>query len=186
MIEPMKKTTIVCLAQDQEQSLRVLQRLASVHLCETAPPSSQRLEEARRDYAALENALNRLAAFPAQAAQTAADQAAAGTRAALSPQECADEVLAALDSLRAAMEQETQLLAAIRQLEPWGHFDEARLKRLEAAGWHTALCAARPGAPLPENLPEGTVFLDVHATRDLHCFLVLLIFRQSSCSPPFL
>ncbi len=165
MIERMSKVTIVCLADDQRESLRVLQGLAAVHVVPVAKPAAAQLDELRRRLGQLESALYRLKArkLPKeyQAQRPAATDGAA----------CLQEVLDALETLRVAEERTRVLNQAMRQLEPWGQFDDAALRRLEEKGWHTALCCC--GAKEKVKLPEGAMAFDVVVCDGRRHFLVV-------------
>ena len=165
MIETMKKTTVVCLAEDQRQSLRVLQGLAAVHVASAAAPSSARLDELRRRLEQLTGALNRLRGRKLPKGY-APKRAAASDGAA-----CLEQVLAALECVRTSEERARQLAQAIRQLEPWGQFDDGTLARLEAHGWHSALCCC--GAKEKVALPDGALAFDVAVKDGRRHFLVL-------------
>ncbi len=171
MIEPMKLTTIVCLASEQAQSLRVLQHLAALHVvAPTEAHSSGRLEtlQARRDR--LNRAVQQLAMMADKKKGRAADaprpSAADDTDARV-----ADRACEALEARRQAEERLRTLQRAEEGLLPWGQFDETVLARLEKIGFHCALCACRPQEKVA--LPSGARLLEVSATKEQRCFLVV-------------
>ena len=171
MIEPMKLTTIVCLASERAQSLRVLQHLAALHVVSAEPQSSGRLEalQGRRDR--LARAIQQLAMRADKnkgQGRAATPQASVGEEEAM---RLADRACEALESRRQLEERLRVLQRAEEGLLPWGQFDEGVLSRLEERGFHCALCVCRPKEKV--NLPEGARLLEVKATKDARYFLVV-------------
>lgn len=152
MIEPMKKTTIVCLAQDQAQSLKRLQKLAVMHIIPVSAPTSARLDELRRRQSQVEGLMFRLDEYKDQPVP---QDATAATDA----QECLENALAAVEEVRSGTERLRQLEAAMAQLAPWGQFDFAVPKQLAALGWNTILCCCSNGEEV--KLPEDAVVAEV-------------------------
>ena len=135
MIERMKKVTIVCLADDQEQSLVELRKLGSVHVVPTATETNSAvLDDLRREHAELVQVLFYLRSLKL----TEADRQVADTPM-VDDEACCRECGAALTRLRHLNERCVTLDREISRLEPWGQFDMAALERLKARGWHTAL-----------------------------------------------
>ncbi len=165
MIEPMKKTTIVCLAEDQQQSIRSLQKLAAVHVIPAAPPASGKLEELKRRQAAMEAVKFRLAAIklPPEFVPNCAPET--------DGESCLTNAITAMETIRSADDRITQLQRSIAQLEPWGQFDDAVILRLKERGWHTALCCRRGGAAF--EAPEGALVFEVNRCNHNIYFVVL-------------
>ncbi|MBR6471748.1 MAG: hypothetical protein IKS83_08115 [Victivallales bacterium] len=129
----MKKVTIVCLADDQEQSLVELRRLGSVHVVPSTDPHSTTLDELRREQSELGQVLTYLEGLKLSEAERQAGAPMANGK------ECSHECGAALSRLHHLTARITQLEQAVSRLEPWGQFDEKALQRLEEHGWHAAL-----------------------------------------------
>ena len=135
MIERMKKVTIVCLADDQEQSLVELRKLGSVHVVPTTPEANSAvLDDLHREQAELNQVLFYLQGLKL----TEAEQQTAGAPM-TDGVACCRECGATLARLHHLNDRCMTLGREIARLEPWGQFDATALKRLEAHGWHTAL-----------------------------------------------
>ena len=124
MIVPMKRLFLLCVSADAERTLGSLRDLGAVHLDRTA--------EVGTGCAAAMLALER-----AERAVRIVEKAAKGREcvaASVAPLDSADAVLA-LDAKRETLEGEAGALkAAVRRYAPFGDFDPALAKQLEAAG----------------------------------------------------
>ena len=134
MIERMKKVTIVCLADDQEQSLVELRRLGSVHVVPSNETTSASLDDLRREQAELNQVLYYLEGLKlTEAERHTADIPMTSSVG------CSQECRATLARMRQLTTQIAQLEQEIARLEPWGQFNTKTLERLEEHGWHAAL-----------------------------------------------
>ena len=123
MIVPMKRLFLLCVAADAERTLESLRNLGAVHLDLSA--------ETGKGCAAAMAALER-----AERAVRIVQKAAKGREGASSATsvDSADAVLA-LDAQREGLSGEAEALkATIRRYAPFGDFDPALAKRLEASG----------------------------------------------------
>ena len=166
MIEEMKKLTIVCLSRDQDRSLRILRRLASVHVTSCVPPASAKLDELRHQRDALQAAINRMdqcggADAPTLARSFTPAQADERTRA----------LLDAVEAERGAEEELRRLVPAEDKLRLWGQFDAARLEQLRSLGWKVALCRAPRSQKI--ELPQDASALPAGGDRQNRCFMVI-------------
>ena len=162
MIERMKKVTIVCLAEDQQQSLVELRKLGSVHVVPMSTEAdSVVLDDLRREHTELSQVLFYLQGVKLTETerQTAGAPMTDGAA-------CRHECGAALARLHHLNERCATLGQEIARVEPWGQFDEAALRRLEAHGWHAAL-VIHPIPPrgadwLVKYIPEGNEDEPIH------------------------
>lgn len=172
MIERMKKIAIVCLADEQEQSLQALRRLASVHVIPQVQEVSGDLESRRAERAELESLKNFLASLEIGKARPSRASSSEAS-------ECRQDCLRLWDTWKRKTDELSQLDDAIRNLEPWGQFSRETLERLQARGWHYALISRNnfPGAEkwfseLPGK-PDGAVELVVACSEDKIFSLVI-------------
>ncbi|NLZ63861.1 MAG: hypothetical protein GX902_08635 [Lentisphaerae bacterium] len=164
MIEKMKKVTLVCLASERQSAVTALQKLGTVHILPTVAPQSEELQELDRQ---LEN-LNRVINYFSDLRLKKTDWE---KQAGFSPEKALQDACAALQQLKANDDRLAVLEPAIERLTPWGEFSPEVLERLQAAGWHYALCSNSSGQ-LPE-LPENCYCQLVQQSKNGCHFLVL-------------
>lgn len=174
MIEPMKKTTIVCLAKDQEQSLKQLQKLAAVHVVPATSMAAEELEALKRELAELDEVRFRLDAYRAKNGYTPQRPPETDGR------ECLKHVREAMDAVRSADERTAALDQAISRLEPWGQFDPAVISRLADRGYHTYLCTRSRGVKFTP--PEGAA-AEVITEKNNTVYFVVISPREESDLP---
>ncbi|MBO7742191.1 MAG: hypothetical protein J6S21_06515, partial [Victivallales bacterium] len=162
MIEQMKKITVVCLAGRKEQSLQVLQKLASVHILPAAPPASGKMDVLKRKIARIDALLMQLESF---AGKTLPENESA--------MECGDvleKAFAAGDALKHSEERLPMVQQAMDKLAPWGDLTMEVPERLAKLGWKMALCSC-DRREMPE-LPEDAVVHTVAQDGPNLCFAV--------------
>ncbi|MCQ2397154.1 MAG: hypothetical protein MJ106_05605 [Lentisphaeria bacterium] len=161
----MKKIAIVCLTDDQEQSLQSLRNLASVHVLPQVQEVSGELESRRAELAALDGLKNFLSGLDTGALRQNRATAEDGFA-------CRQECLKLMDAWKHGTDELAQLDDAIRRLSPWGQFNRDVFEKLQKIGWHYALVVRNnfPGAEKwfeeLQNKPEGAVELVVSRTED--------------------
>ncbi len=172
MIERMIKTTIVCLADDQAQSLHSLRKLASVHVLPQVTPESGELSRCQNELNELNSVMSFLNSLDLKEYQARGASMQDGA-------ECCRQCVELLEKYNQLQEECDGYDQAIRQLEPWGYFSLEPLKKLEARGWHYALLVrnntkqARLWFQNLEGRPEGAVECVVKETKDKLYSLVL-------------
>ena len=131
MIVPMKKLSLLCLAEQRESTLEALRELGVMHIAYEQQSHSEDRVKLEAEAAALEKINNLLAGRKVAAAATAEEVA---------PEpEKITELLNELENNNRRIE---TLLKAIEQLQPWGKFSPELLHQLEERGINVALCQA--------------------------------------------
>ncbi len=166
MIEQMKKTTLVCLKDDREATMRRLGELGILHVKQVRPPASTELESLRQSLEQAERAVNVLGNYEAESGAESGKQ---------SPDETVGEVLRLHDQQKELKEQWDHWQKVAQQLEPWGRLPREVVDRLHDEGYRVVLASASEKAfpQLPENVYchevsriKGRIYFVVIATPD--------------------
>jgi len=168
MIVPMKKLTLVCLADDRDATLDALARLGALHLAPVQEPSGENLDRARRKLDRTTSALQVLQARePAESGETPAPEHA--------PDDVVDQVLTLAEREKQLAEQITALREEQDAVARWGDFDPADVRALREKGVWVKLFVvtarpplqAPPGAALTVLRQDGPVlYVAVAAASD--------------------
>ncbi|MFH1476318.1 MAG: hypothetical protein ABIH24_02335 [Verrucomicrobiota bacterium] len=152
MIVPMEKITLLILKAHQAEAVTQLRALGVLHIRHVTPPDTVELEEAR---ARLVHAHNALAVLPPPHDGV------------LPSGQTAEALMTAVWKLihrrKALTDRREQLLLDERKLEPFGNFDPAALRDLQARGIHVRLFFAPPKKPVPA--PEGAMVRILRRTK---------------------
>ncbi len=133
MIVPMNKVTVLCMERDREATLERLRALGILHLHPVRPPENAGVDRARRDLEYVQRALDTLPHRPhvPPSGRTPV------------------QVVRALWDLihaRKALDEEAEALRHEEQrIEPFGSFDPAAARELEARGIRVRLFRSDPG-----------------------------------------
>lgn len=140
MIVPMKSVTLLCLLPDQDRTLAELRDMGVLHLTPVETPDSEDLAKVRVRLAAARETVDALAGL-----------APAGSAA--SPESDADHVVQKVQEL---LRQRKELQGGIESMDreraalaPYGDFDPASVRRLEAAGIFVRFFQIPSKDPLP-------------------------------------
>jgi V/A-type H+-transporting ATPase subunit I len=140
MIVPMKSVTLLCLLPDQERSLAALHDLGVLHLTPVVTPDSEDLGQVRSRLAAARETADALAG-----PVTAGSAASSGA-----------DVEAVVQKVQELLRRRKELQGGLENLErerlavaPYGDFDPAAVRRLEAAEVLVKLVQVPSKEPLP-------------------------------------
>lgn len=159
MIVPMKKVTVLCLASAREATLEHLRELGVLHLEHVKPPENDAVEAARKDLAYYRRALEVL---PARA------------KAAPSGRPPAEIVRAIWDRIHERQQLEERLEGLRHErlrVAPFGDFDPAATRALEAKGLRVRLYQAEPKSE--PVAPPGTVLRVLSRSKEAVYFAVI-------------
>ena len=168
MIVPMKRLTLLCVANEGERALESLRDLGCVHL-DLSAAASPEFAAAKGELADAERATRVLAKAAREASPAAASEGADRFGAVRN----GDLVAAVLkaDAERATLSEQADVLRqTIRVYAPFGDFDPALAQKLRAEGVPVKL-AQGPGQPperkafFDEMLPEGWIEVPLPAER---------------------
>ena len=159
MIVPMKKVTVLCLASARDAALEHLRALGVLHLEPIRPPESEAIETARKELTYVRRALEVL---PSRASAAPSGRPA-------------DEVVKAIwNSIheRQAIEERLETLRHERlRIEPFGNFDPAAARALEARGLRVRLYQCDPKTT--PTAPEGSALRVLSRAKDAVYFAVI-------------
>jgi V/A-type H+-transporting ATPase subunit I len=140
MIVPMKKATILVLADDAGATVAALRQLGVLHIEHQNPPESPDLPVLRERHARIDTALGILNQVP-EPERTSIPQRTTdgdGTSAA--------DLIIGLDKQRAELgSAERTVRSRIADWEPWGDIDAGRVRMLEKNGIYLKLCKVPAG-----------------------------------------
>lgn len=161
MIVPMKKVTLFCREEDQQTTLRALQKKGVLHVTHVNPPHCDGIEKARYDYNRLGNVLGVLSAIaPTNAGMQdrPAHEVTANTATLL-------ERKKELDELQEKLQREQSLL------QPFGNFNPAHVAVLTDKGVHVRLYRA----PAKEKIaaPPGAFFHVLKKDKQYRYFVIV-------------
>ncbi len=159
MIVPMKKVTVLCMAQDQAPALDRLRELGVVHLAHVRPPAGEGLDQARARLDQILRVADTL--VPAKTSRPSGRAAA----------EVFQDLAAKLEEKRALEARRETLLNEERRLAPYGAFDPAAVRRLAQAGVTVKLYQADLKARVA--LPDHAVRVDLNRGKDTVYFAVV-------------
>ncbi len=162
MIEPMKKVTVVCLADARTSAVEALRDLGTVHVVDVVPPDAAEIDQLLRRREHVERALNTVK--PRHGIVDRIVEAEA-------PEAVADEILKTAGKLGKLDEQLAEIRRQAEQLSPWGSFSRARLEELQQRGLQLKLGQA-PAAKLPQ-LPQGATLHEVNRQGGQVYFVVV-------------
>ncbi|MFO7535434.1 MAG: hypothetical protein R6X19_07100 [Kiritimatiellia bacterium] len=165
MIVPMKKVTILSLADHRDESLNALRELGVLHVSPLRSAPAGDLETARRH---LEEAQAVLVVLRRLAAENPGAPSPAGP---ISPAEVLAEALRLTAAIRERAETLLRLNDRVKHLAPYGDFDPAELRELIARGISIRLFRAESRADI--QLPEGAVRVDLHRDNTAVFFALL-------------
>jgi V/A-type H+-transporting ATPase subunit I len=160
VIEPMKKVTIACLADERQRTVAAMQRLGSLHVLPCVPPASDELDELIRQQEQLNRVLVICKSLRVELDPTDTD-----------PERAIQDVNRIIAESKRIDEELALARNAYAQLEPWGSFDKAQLSALQEQGVHIALCASA-ATRLPE-LPDGAAIHMISETAAMAYFAVV-------------
>ncbi len=160
MIEPMKKVTIACLADERQRTVAAMQRLGSLHVLPCVPPASDELDALLRQQEQLNRVLAACKSLKVELDPTDTD-----------PERAVQDASRVIAEGKRIDEDLALARKAYAQLEPWGSFNKEELDAMRQQGLHIALCAAAP-TRLPE-LPDGAVIHMVSKTPAMAYFAVI-------------
>jgi len=174
MIVPMKKITVLCLAEDRDAALEDLRELGAVHVVDVRPPAGEDVDMARAQLDTVSKALAELRTASAaqkseksrrlgrrsrkEAATEREAQPGVTTEAVPVPEDAASVgalVRSAVDERRAATERAEAARRELTRMAGFGEVDPDQLQSLAAHGIHVRLGVAPPKAA--PTAPEGFV-----------------------------
>ncbi len=166
MIEPMKKTVVVCLSRERDGTVAALRDLGILHVVDTVPPASPELETLQRQHADLERAARLLASRrpapgtpPEPLAATATETAA---------------VILELDDSSEHLEERRRHWQRLReQAAPWGGFRRQDLEELQNRGLQIVLATASQEEFARLRLPDAAVLREISRPAGLVHFAVV-------------
>lgn len=169
MIVPMKKITLLCSNDTQEEALQSLQQAGLVHLFEPDIPADSDLDQAREDMKRLERIL---AALEAHAAPAPSPME-------MTAEQAAGRIWKLLQRLHTMQDRIQDLTQEKQRIQPFGAFDPQSIRALEQNGVHLALCA------IPKNrdvdVPPQAAWVEVSADRTIR---YVALFSLGTISPP--
>lgn len=140
MIVPMKRLTLLCVADDAERTLEALRGLGCVQM-DFSSAGSQELMRAREDLSDAERAVRILA----KAAKEDGAERGVGRFGGVSDEDLTAAVMKADEERRALSEEAQRLRQAIRAYAPFGDFDPALAASLREKGIRVSLAKGRRG-----------------------------------------
>lgn len=159
MIVPMKKVTVLCLASARDATLEHLRALGVLHVEPVRPPENEAIESARKDLAYYRRALDVL---PAHAAAAPSGRP---------PAEIVQAIWTCIHE-RQAIEERLEALRHERlRIEPFGDFDPAAARALEARGLRVRLYRCDPKTT--PRAPQGSVLRVLSRAKDAIHFAVI-------------
>ena len=149
MIVPMKKVTLLCMAQDQDATLHALRGLGLLHLTPVQEPGGEDLSSQQQLRAAAAEAATLLSAV---ADKPEASQGDTGT---LEPGAVVEQTHALAAERKQFQDERDRLLRAKSACEPYGDFDPASVRQLADQGVTVKLYRIPPKHDFAE--PEGVL-----------------------------
>ena len=149
----MKKTVVICLADDKAETVEKLRELGIVHVVETTRPESDELDTAQRRRDDAVRALTILDGFAEDIKTVEADDDTS------EPSDLVSKTLNLCSEINHLEERETHFHRIHEQLQPWGSFSRETLSTLQERGLKIILCAA-PQGEVPE-IPDSACYREI-------------------------